>query len=63
MSFTYSLEGPSAAEWESREGHYRVRLYGAWIDVPDDALITEPKRTIIATRTVLEKCRSENLPR
>src|SRR5437588_3738793 len=31
-------------DWESREGHYRVRLYGEWIDVPDDALITEPNR-------------------
>ena len=29
-------------DWESRNGRYRVRLYGAWIDVPDDALITEP---------------------
>jgi len=31
-------------DWESRDGHYRVRLYGEWIDVPDDALITEPNR-------------------
>ena len=31
-------------DWESREGHYRVHLYGEWIDVPDDALITEPNR-------------------
>jgi hypothetical protein len=23
---------------------YRVGLYGEWIDVPDDALITEPNR-------------------
>ena len=31
-------------DWESRDGHYRVRLYGEWINVPDDALITEPNR-------------------
>ena len=31
-------------DWESRNGHYRVRLYGEWIDVPDDAVITEPNR-------------------
>ncbi len=31
-------------DWESRDGHYRVRLYGEWIDVPNDALITEPNR-------------------
>jgi len=24
--------------------HYRVRLENIWIDVPDDALITEPNR-------------------
>jgi hypothetical protein len=31
-------------DWESRNGHYRVRLLGKWIDVPDDAVITEPNR-------------------
>jgi hypothetical protein len=31
-------------DWESKDGHYRVRLDGKWIDVPDDALITEPNR-------------------
>jgi hypothetical protein len=34
----------SDVDWESREGHYRVRLDNAWIDVPDDAAITEPGR-------------------
>ena len=24
--------------------HYRVRIDGAWIDVPDEAVITEPNR-------------------
>ena len=28
----------------SKDGHYRVRLEGRWIDVPDDAVITEPNR-------------------
>jgi hypothetical protein len=31
-------------DWESKDGHYRVRLHGQWIDVPDDAVITEPNR-------------------
>ena len=31
-------------DWESKDGHYRVRLGGEWIDVPDDALVTVPNR-------------------
>jgi hypothetical protein len=34
----------SDVDWESRSGHYRVRLENNWIDVPDEALITEPNR-------------------
>ena len=34
----------SDVDWESRQGHYRVWLDGAWHDVPDDAVITEPNR-------------------
>src|ERR1700747_1571267 len=34
----------SDPDWDSKEGHYRVRLDGEWIDVPDDAVITEPNR-------------------
>src|SRR6476646_8872722 len=34
----------SDVDGESKEGHYRVRLENNWIDVPDDALITEPNR-------------------
>ena len=34
----------SDVDWESRDGHYRVRLENNWIDVPDEALITEPNR-------------------
>jgi hypothetical protein len=31
-------------DWETSNGHYRVRLDGDWIEVPDDAVITEPNR-------------------
>ena len=34
----------SDVDWESKDGHYRVRLEGRWIDVPDDAVVTEPNR-------------------
>jgi len=31
-------------DWDSKDGHYRVRLPEGWIDVPDDAVINEPNR-------------------
>ena len=34
----------SDPDWESKSGHYRVRVDNEWIDVPDDAVITEPNR-------------------
>jgi hypothetical protein len=34
----------SDPDWESNNGHYRVRVDNEWIDVPDDAVITEPNR-------------------
>ncbi|WP_414645623.1 hypothetical protein [Bradyrhizobium sp. 27S5] len=34
----------SDVDWESKDGHYRVRLDGTWIDVPDEAVVTEPNR-------------------
>jgi hypothetical protein len=34
----------SDVDWETHDGHYRVRIDGQWIDVPDDAVITEPNR-------------------
>ena len=34
----------SDVDWESKGGHYRVRLENNWIDVPDNAVITEPNR-------------------
>jgi len=32
-------------DWESSGGKFRVRLEGRWVDVPDDAVITEPNRS------------------
>jgi hypothetical protein len=39
----------SDADWESHAGHYRVRIPNnsgemEWVDVPDEAVITEPNR-------------------
>jgi len=34
----------SDVDWETAGGHYRVRVDGEWIDVPDEAVITEPNR-------------------
>jgi hypothetical protein len=34
----------SDVDWETRDGHYRVRIEGEWVDVPDEAVITEPNR-------------------
>jgi hypothetical protein len=34
----------SDVDWESKDGHYRVRLEGEWVDVPDEAVISEPNR-------------------
>jgi hypothetical protein len=34
----------SDPDWETKDGHYRVRLDGEWIDVPDEAVIKEPNR-------------------
>lgn len=30
------------ADWESKNGHYRVKIKGDWYDVPDDAVLTVP---------------------
>lgn len=32
----------SDVDWESRDGHYRVRIDEKWWDVPDDAVLTQP---------------------
>lgn len=34
----------SDVDWDTKDGHYRVRLQGHWVDVPNDAVITEPNR-------------------
>jgi hypothetical protein len=31
-------------DWDTRDGHYRVRLNGEWIVVPDNAVVSEPNR-------------------
>lgn len=31
-------------DWDTKDGHYRVRLAGQWIPVPDEALVTVPNR-------------------
>ena len=31
-------------DWDTQDGHYRVRIYGQWRVVPDDAVVTEPNR-------------------
>ena len=32
----------SDVDWETKGGHYRVRINGNWIDVPDDAVLKQP---------------------
>jgi|SRR6185312_8734947 len=34
----------SDVDWDTKDGHYRVRLDGKWVDVPDEAVIEEPNR-------------------
>ena len=31
-------------DWDTQDGHYRVRLHGEWIVVPDNAVVTEPNK-------------------
>jgi hypothetical protein len=31
-------------DWDTQDGHYRVRLNDEWIVVPDNAVVTEPNR-------------------
>src|SRR6516165_649425 len=33
-----------AVDWDTQDGHYRVRIQGEWIVVPDAAVVTEPNR-------------------
>lgn len=37
-------------DWQSKDGHYRVRIEGEWYDVPDDAVLPGPNldgRTLV----------------
>lgn len=34
----------SDIDWRSGNGHYQVRIDNQWLDVPDEAVITEPNR-------------------
>ena len=36
--------GVQDVDWDTQDGHYRVRIYGQWLVVPDDAVVTEPNR-------------------
>lgn len=49
----------SDVDWETKDGHYRVRIDGQWIDVPDDTVITEPNR---AGRTMVWPSYSNGRP-
>ena len=40
----------SDVDWESLDGHYRVRIENRWWDVPDEAVILEPN---MAGRTMV----------
>lgn len=31
-------------DWDTKDSHYRVKLNGQWIKVPDSAVVTEPNR-------------------
>ena len=31
-------------DWDVLDGHYRVRMHGQWIVVPDSAVVTEPNK-------------------
>jgi hypothetical protein len=34
----------SDPDWQSKNGHYLVRIDNEWVEAPDDAVITEPNR-------------------
>ena len=31
-------------DWDTQDSHYRVRLHGEWIVVPDNAVVIEPNK-------------------
>ena len=50
----------SDPDWESDRGHYRVRIDGEWVVVPDGAVVTQPNR---AGRTMVWKHYIDGHPR
>jgi hypothetical protein len=32
------------ADWETKDSHYRVRIDGEWVDVPNEAVVDGPNR-------------------
>ena len=38
------------ADWETKDGHYRVRIDGEWVDVPNEAVVSGPN---LAGRTMV----------
>ena len=38
------------ADWETKDGHYRVRIDGEWVDVPNEAVVVGPN---LAGRTMV----------
>jgi hypothetical protein len=32
------------ADWDSKDGHFRVRIDGEWVDVPREAVVEGPNR-------------------
>lgn len=40
----------SDVDWDFKDGHYRVRVEGQWIVVPDEAVLTQPN---LAGRTMV----------
>ena len=38
------------ADWESKDDHYRVRIHGEWVDVPNEAVVPGPN---LAGRTMV----------
>ncbi len=34
----------SDVDWDMADGHYRVRLHGEWINVPNSSVVTERNR-------------------
>lgn len=47
-------------DWDSDHGHYRVRIDGEWVLVPDGAVVTQPNKT---GRTMVWKYYIDGHPR